>query len=112
MKILFLKELVILIILKQFYNSSSPSGLFCNAAGQVPPVPSPDKMQRTEKNKRMVKIMKIEKITKILNTHSVPYFIENSRILADSMLSGTEIFESVIDVTEVSRDELYEWLGY
>lgn len=56
--------------------------------------------------------MRIEKIAKILEAHSVPYFIENSKIFTDSMISGTEIFESVIDVTEYSRDELYEWLGY
>lgn len=53
-----------------------------------------------------------EKICKILGLHSVPYFVKDGRVFADSMLSGTETFEIVEDLTNISRRALYFWLGY
>lgn len=56
--------------------------------------------------------MAVERIAKVLDAHSVPYRIESGRILADSMIAGTELFEEVEDLTDYSRTELYDWLGY
>lgn len=52
------------------------------------------------------------KIIKILDAHSVPYYESNGRIYADSMLSGTELFEKVENVTDWTCEMLFDWLGY
>ena len=56
--------------------------------------------------------MKIETIERILNLHGVPCKIENGKIYADSMHSNKKELEEVIDVTEYSQKELFEFLGY
>lgn len=56
--------------------------------------------------------MSTKAITSILNDHGVPYFWDNGNIYADSMISGTAIFEQVENVTSWSRQQLYIWLGY
>lgn len=56
--------------------------------------------------------MTAERIAKILEQHSVPFYEQNGRIYADSMIGGTELFEEIIDVTEWTADELFDWLGY
>lgn len=56
--------------------------------------------------------MTIERIRKILDFHSVPNYIQNGSIYADSMEAGTKVFEKVENVTEWSRSQLYAWLGY
>lgn len=56
--------------------------------------------------------MSINQIAKILDLRSIPYFTENDRIYADSMIVGTEIFENVEDVTNWTPQALSEWLGY
>ena len=56
--------------------------------------------------------MTAKRIAKILEQLSVPFYEQNGRIYADSMLSGTKLFEEIIDVTEWTRKELFDWLGY
>lgn len=56
--------------------------------------------------------MNTETIIKILRNHSIPYQVRGERVMADSMESGTALFERVIDVTDFSRSELAAWLGY
>ena len=56
--------------------------------------------------------MKVEYIEKILISHSVPYFVKDGHIFADSMMSGTELFEVVEDLTALTKKQLYELLGY
>ena len=56
--------------------------------------------------------MPIEEIARILDAHSVPYFIKDGRIYADSMIAFTALFEEVEDVTDYTRSQLYAWLGY
>lgn len=55
---------------------------------------------------------KIEAIAKILKNHNVPFYIKNNRIYADSMMGGTVEFETVEDLTEFTKVNLYNWLGY
>lgn len=56
--------------------------------------------------------MKNETIRKILELHSIPCYEQNGRVYADTMLSGSEIFEEVEDLTGWTRKQLYDWLGY
>ena len=56
--------------------------------------------------------MSVQKIIRVLNLHSVPYFMKGDRVLADSMIGGTGIFENTIDVTDYTFKDLMYWLGY
>jgi hypothetical protein len=56
--------------------------------------------------------MPIAKIANILDAHSVPYFIKNGRIYADTMVAFSALFESVEDLTGWTRSQIYAWLGY
>jgi hypothetical protein len=51
-------------------------------------------------------------VIQILKAHSVPHYELYGDIYADSMIGGTELFEEVINVSEMSRAELLSWLGY
>ena len=56
--------------------------------------------------------MSIVKIAQTLEAHSVPYYIENNRIFADSMICGTQMFDEVVDLTDYTCSKLFAWLGY
>lgn len=51
-------------------------------------------------------------IKKVLDAHSIPNYIADGHIFADSMISGTKEFEQVEDVTGWNMKKLYQWLGY
>lgn len=53
-----------------------------------------------------------EKIKQILNAHGVPHYEQGGAIYADSMESGTAIFERVERVSDWSFKRLLDWLGY
>lgn len=55
---------------------------------------------------------KTERIARILELHGVPYYIKDGRIYADSMYADMQLFEEVVDLTDCTRPELYDWLGY
>lgn len=56
--------------------------------------------------------MTIIQITRILEQHGIPYYEKDGHIYADSMISGTDLFQEVEDVTDWTRDRLAAWLGY
>lgn len=57
--------------------------------------------------------MRMETIAKILDAHFIPYRVtDDGRILADSGICWTRLFEEVEDVTDWTRKMLYDWLGY
>lgn len=56
--------------------------------------------------------MTTAKLERILSAHNVPYRIQDGKILADSMESGKELFEVMIDVTNWTLCRLCAWLGY
>ena len=60
----------------------------------------------------MDKASRIKAIAKILNNHSIPYYINETGIFADSMIAFTELFSEVVNLTDYSKQELYVWLGY
>jgi hypothetical protein len=51
-------------------------------------------------------------IKQILKNHGVPCYEINGNVYADSMISGTKLFERVENVTLWSRTQLMTWLGY
>lgn len=53
-----------------------------------------------------------KQITTILKQHSVPYLIQDGRILADSMQAFTPVFSETVDVTNWTVKKLFSWLGY
>lgn len=57
-------------------------------------------------------LQNIRTIRRILDAHSIPHYVKDGRIYADSMIAGTEKFECVEDCTDWSRQELFSWLGY
>lgn len=56
--------------------------------------------------------MSIKTIARILDNHSIPYFIQNDHIYADSMEAFTPLFSEVIDITDWNRDSIFSLLGY
>lgn len=48
----------------------------------------------------------------ILKQHYVPYKIIDGILYADSMEAFTKDFEKVVNVSEMTIKDLYEWLGY
>jgi hypothetical protein len=51
-------------------------------------------------------------ISRILTRHSVPHFIRDGRIYADSMEAGTKLFSEVVDLTGCTLGQVRNWLGY
>lgn len=56
--------------------------------------------------------MENKKILNILKNHNVPCYEDNSRVYADTMISGKSVFEEVDDLTGCTVQELRDWLGY
>ena len=56
--------------------------------------------------------MSIKRIEFILTAHCIPHYINDGRIYADTMECGREIVEDVVDVTDYSAADLYDFLGY
>ena len=53
-----------------------------------------------------------QQIGKMLELHSVPFYEENGHIYADSMIAFTQLWDKVEDLTNYSRRQLLDWLGY
>ena len=49
---------------------------------------------------------------RVLREHSVSCYEQDGRIYADTMISGTPVFEEVDDLTGYSMEQLKNWLGY
>lgn len=48
---------------------------------------------------------RLERISHILRDHGVSHYIEGGRIIADSMISGTKLYERVVDLTESKQTQ-------
>ena len=55
---------------------------------------------------------KLQKTAIILGSHNVPYCVKDGRIFADTMRVDAKPLEKIEDVTDFTKIELYEWLGY
>lgn len=56
--------------------------------------------------------MKKERLCKILDMHGITY-VENGRVIADDVYTKDgNTFVVKIDLTDYTRSQLYDWLGY
>lgn len=55
---------------------------------------------------------KNQQIIQILIDHSIPHYELYGDLYADSMESGTELFEKTVNISKMSKSELFAWLGY
>lgn len=57
--------------------------------------------------------MTIQELTNILNAHGITYEIADGKVIADDdyTLNGMN-YTDKIDLTEISKEQLIDWLGY
>jgi hypothetical protein len=57
--------------------------------------------------------MTITELTKILTKHGINYQIINGKVIADDNYTmGGIAFTDTLDLTYISKEQLYDWLGY
>ena len=57
--------------------------------------------------------MTISQIERILAKHGIGYTITGNKIMADDEYTINGILHTdTIDLTDISKEHLYEWLGY
>lgn len=57
--------------------------------------------------------MTITQLTRILDQHGIAYEVINGKVIAEDSYSidGT-LYNDAIDLTYISPEQLYDWLGY
>ena len=57
--------------------------------------------------------MTIQELTKILDAHGITYEVAGDKVIADSdySLNGMQYTDKV-DLTDITKKQLYDWLGY
>ena len=67
---------------------------------------------KTLKTKGVTK-MTISQIARILEKHSINYSIIGNKIIADDEYTINGILHTdTLDMTDISKEQLYNWLGY
>ena len=57
--------------------------------------------------------MTIEKLTRILEKHGVPYELIDGKVMAEDCYTYNGVlYMDILDVTYISPEQLYDWLGY
>ena len=57
--------------------------------------------------------MTISQIARILTKHGINYTITGNKIIADDEYTINGILHTdTIDITDINKEQLYEWLGY
>lgn len=57
--------------------------------------------------------MTISQIARILTKHGINYSIVGSKIIAEDVYTINSVLHiDTIDLTDIDRDNLYDWLGY
>ncbi len=57
--------------------------------------------------------MTIQQLTRILEQHGISHEVVNGKVLAeDSYTLNGESYSDIIDLTDISPEQLYDWLGY
>ncbi len=57
--------------------------------------------------------MTIQELTRILTKHGITYNVINGKVIAiDEYSINGEIFTELLDMTYISPEQLYDWLGY
>ena len=57
--------------------------------------------------------MTIQELTRILTKHGINYTVAGGKVIAiDEYSINGEIFTELQDLTHISKERLYDWLGY
>lgn len=57
--------------------------------------------------------MTITQLTRVLEQHGISHEVVNGKVLAeDSYSIDGEAYSEIIDLTDISTEQLYDWLGY
>ena len=57
--------------------------------------------------------MTIEKLTKILDQHFINYEIIGNKVMAEDVYTINGVLHvDVLDMTYISEEQLWDWLGY
>jgi hypothetical protein len=57
--------------------------------------------------------MTIQELTRILTKHGITYTVLGGKVVAiDEYSINGEIFTELQDLTNISKERLYDWLGY
>ena len=57
--------------------------------------------------------MTIKQLARILEQHGINYTIINNKVLAEDCYSINGVLHrDILDMTDISPEQLYDWLGY
>ena len=57
--------------------------------------------------------MTTQELARILTKHGITYTVANGKVIAiDEYSINGEIFTELLDLTHISPERLYDWLGY
>lgn len=57
--------------------------------------------------------MTITQLTRILDQHGIAYEITDGKVIAEDSYSIDGIlYSDTLDLTDISPEQLYDWLGY
>lgn len=57
--------------------------------------------------------MTIQELTKILEAHGITFWIEDGKVMAeDEYTYNGELHVDILDMTDISKEQLWDWLGY
>jgi hypothetical protein len=57
--------------------------------------------------------MTIQELTKILEAHGITFWFEDGKVIAeDEYTYNGELHTDILDMTYISKEQLWDWLGY
>ena len=57
--------------------------------------------------------MAAKQLTTILSKHGINYTVTNNKVMVeDEYTLNGELHTDIVDMTDISIEELYDWLGY
>ena len=57
--------------------------------------------------------MTIKKLTSILEKHGINFQVIGSKVIAEDQYTINGVLHTeALDITDISPDQLYDWLGY
>lgn len=57
--------------------------------------------------------MYVHELVKILEAHGITFWIEDGKVMAeDEYTYNGELHVDILDMTDISKEQLWDWLGY
>ena len=57
--------------------------------------------------------MTIQELTKILKDHGIAFEIVDGKVMAEDVYTyNGELHVDILDMTDISKEQLWDWLGY